>query len=163
MNRLQARPVQLLAAHLHLQARLLALVTNPSMLRVNQAWAGHAGDRIDARAGGQEVWGKPLDRGAVAVVLFNRNGTVSTCNAKAPIDAPCDDGEVSGAQAISLPFALLQQQGWLQAAASKCEVEDVYGGALNAGSSRSLGVFTTEFVAQVPPHGAAFLVVSNCS
>jgi alpha-galactosidase len=79
---------------------LLALLTNPRVLGVNQDAAGIAGVRATAaNATGGECWAKPLSAGGgqtSAVLLFNRGGAVA--------DVTCQWGDVlphlpSGARA----------------------------------------------------------------
>jgi hypothetical protein len=50
-----------------MQQRLVDLLLNPDMLRVNQLWAGFAGDRVWSKPVGRECWAKPLGGLAVAV------------------------------------------------------------------------------------------------
>ena len=100
----------------YIQPRLLGLLKNAAMLKVNQAYTlGFAGDRIESHAVGKELWAKPLPGGEAAVALFNRNGTTFKCMASSPIDCPCDDyaNETSGAQSLTLDFSSLARRGWL--------------------------------------------------
>lgn len=63
----------------HMQKRLVELLTNPDMLAVDQQYssaAGFAGGRIATQSNARELWAKPLPNHSVAVVLFNRAGTV---------------------------------------------------------------------------------------
>lgn len=63
-----------------MQQRLVQLLTNPEMLRINQEYqtdgASFAGGRLATWPVGRELWAKPLPGRAAAVVLFNRAGTV---------------------------------------------------------------------------------------
>ena len=47
------------------------ILTNREVIAVDQDKLGRGGKQVSVR-GDQEVWAKPLDRGAVAVELFNR-------------------------------------------------------------------------------------------
>ena len=157
-----------------IQPRLLGLLKNAAMLKVNQAYTlDFAGDRIESQAVGRELWGKPLPGAEAAAVLFNRNGTTYKCMASSPIDCPCDDfaNATSGEQSMTLKFASLGERGWLGkqvgdvdiglATGLSCEVTDVYG---NGGAGAvSLGRFTGSWTAVVPPHGVRFLLVGNCT
>ena len=99
----------------YIQPRLLGLLKNAAMLKVNQAYTlGFAGDRIESHAVGKELWAKPLPGGEAAVALFNRNGTTFKCMASSPIDCPCDDyaNETSGAQSLTLDFSSLASDEW---------------------------------------------------
>ena len=117
------------------QQRVLALLKNPDMLAVNQAYSkehSFAGDRMWSAPVGQELWAKPLGEGVVGVVLFNRDGDACTnatkynpyhrnvtcgkpggskcCTSDGdPMDAPCtDDPELStGAQVMALDYSVL--------------------------------------------------------
>ena len=63
----------------HMQPRLVELLTNPDMISVDQMYstaAGFAGGRVATQAGAKELWAKPLPNHVVAIVLFNRGGTV---------------------------------------------------------------------------------------
>lgn len=63
----------------HMQQRLVELLTNSDMLAVDQEYselAGFAGGRIATQSNARELWAKPLPNRSVAVVLFNRAGTV---------------------------------------------------------------------------------------
>ena len=100
-----------------MQQRLVDLLLNAEMLRVNQLWAGFAGDRVWSKPVGKECWAKPLPELAVAVVLFNRNGSTPRCIAKRAIEAPCNHWAsanltANGAQSIELPFDTLPR-AWL--------------------------------------------------
>lgn len=64
-----------------MQKRLIELLLNPDMLSVNQQYnqkIGYAGGRLWSALYGKELWAKPLVKPthSVAVVLFNRAGTV---------------------------------------------------------------------------------------
>ena len=131
---------------------------------------------------------KPLPDNEVAVVVFNRNGTTSTCNINTPHNsfaAPCDDvvAESSGAQQIQFDFDTLPRE-WFVGGKSgngvvpahngggggggggdpiKCNVRDVFSGVA-AAEGKDLGLFTGTFDAGVvPPHGVRFLLLSKCS
>ena len=153
----------------YMQQRLVDLLLNRDMLAVNQGWAGFAGDRIWSRATGKECWAKPLPGRAAGVVLFNRNGSVPTCNTVRPSDAPCDDWPdrtniSAGSQAIDLPFDWLPR-AWLldddnRSTPLKCAVFDIFH---TPQVGKRLGYFTHSFSAATPPHGVAFLRLSNCT
>lgn len=62
-----------------MQQRLVELLTNPDMLAVDQQYSptvGFGGGRIATQSNARELWAKPLPNHSVAVVLFNRAGTV---------------------------------------------------------------------------------------
>ena len=166
----------------YMQQRLLDILLNKDMLAVNQQYHGFAGDRMWTAAVGREVWAKPLPGGRAGVVLFNRNGTTSSCDVidspySGSLKVPCDDNatESSGAQTLSLAFDVLPSQ-WLlddeqggppqrahEAGAISCEVRDIFSGATGKASKdlgRHSGAFTAE---DVPPHGCRFLMLSNCT
>ena len=164
----------------YIQPRLLELMLNPDMLRVNQVYAGNAGDRLWTGPMGQEVWGKPLPNRTAAIVVLNQYGLplvtepgtctgqwagwCGACNTFKPIDTPCDDNATVsiGAQTIKLDFSVIPSK-WLAPAAdgavSECEVFDIFASPQRG---KSLGRMH-EFVAQdLPPHGSRFLLVRNC-
>eukprot|EP01046_Picozoa_sp_COSAG06_P017400 COSAG06_NODE_1181_length_10363_cov_10.391563_4_plen_204_part_00 len=162
-----------------MQQRLVELLLNPEMLRVNQLWAGFAGDRVWSKPVGRECWAKPLPELAVAVVLFNRNGSTPRCTAKRAIEAPCDDWASAanltahGAQAIELAFDSLPRAWLLGAGAAddeessggtqalRCAVFDIFA---TPRVGKALGSFTGSFVSSsIPPHGVTFLKLSNCT
>lgn len=62
-------------------AQLLDIVSNQDAIKVNQQYAGNAGDRVQlihTPTGQAEVWAKPLaNADAVAAVAFNRNATAN--------------------------------------------------------------------------------------
>ena len=165
-----------------MQQRLVDLLLNPEMLRVNQLWAGFAGDRVWSKPVGRECWAKPLPERAVAVVLFNRNGSTPRCTAKRAIEAPCDDWASAanlttyGAQSIELAFDSLPR-AWLlprgrgagydedragsSTHALRCVVFDIFA---TPRVGKALGTFTGSFVSSpIPPHGVKFLKLSNCT
>ncbi len=163
----------------YMQQRLLQLMLNPDMLRVNQLYAGNAGDRLWTGAMGQEIWGKPLPNHTAAVVVLNQNGLplvaepgscsgpysewCGACNTFHPIDTPCDDNATIsiGAQTIVLDFSIIPS-AWIapvKGAVSECEVFDIFATPQHG---TSLGRMQ-KFVAQdLPPHGSRFLLVRNC-
>ena len=158
----------------HVQPRLLSLLKNKMMLRVNQQYAGFAGDRIWSAPVGREIWAKPLPtKHEVAVLLFNRNGTTSDCSVRDSIDCPCDDdpSAAQGAQDMTLDFDLMLPRGWILEGSTpsgvtgvlSCDVSDIFGG-VNASAAVPLGRSDGRFEAKaVPPHGSRFLLVGNCT
>lgn len=127
-----------------MQQRLIELLTNPVMIEVDQEYstaAGFAGGRIASKPQAQELWAKPLPNLTVAVVLFNRGGTVigttpagadpppphcsdptkplcTGCfvNDDRPWLAPCDDNATASTGAQVLSFSLEQiPRKWLTA------------------------------------------------
>ncbi|HEY3836049.1 MAG TPA: glycoside hydrolase family 27 protein [Bryobacteraceae bacterium] len=50
---------------------ILAILTNPEVIRIDQDPAGHQGTRVAANAA-LEIWSKPLADGGKAIALFNR-------------------------------------------------------------------------------------------
>ena len=123
---------------------------------------------------------KPLPGGAVAAVLFNRNGSTRGCANpdKQTIELPCDDDPAlveAGQQEIVLEFASLPSS-WLglgddSAAAGggtvKCSVADIFppspSNASGPAHEKDLGSFSGSYRATVPPHGVNFVRVSGCS
>jgi hypothetical protein len=131
-------------------------------------WSGHQG---------KEIWAKPLGKGRVAAVVFNRNGTTSQCNvpdanirnSTGSAICPCDDDTTapgySGVQDISLPFDTIPSK-WLAPAAAgplSCSVRDVFSGATGK-TGKDLGKFSGAWLAaKVPPHGSRFVILSGCA
>jgi hypothetical protein len=124
-----------------MQQRLVDLLTNPTMIRVNQQYsaaAAFAGGRINTSAPAKELWAKPLPNNTVAVVLLNRGGTAIGvlppgqelppmchkaggkqcvgCNLPGdqPWLAPCDDNATASSGAQTLAFSTAQvPRAWL--------------------------------------------------
>ena len=147
-----------------IQPRLLSLFTNKLMIKINQQYTGFAGDRIWSGAVGKEIWAKPLVGNAVAVVLFNRNGTTTHCNAARAIDAPCDDKSTEGTQVVGLDFMLISR--WLSKRPLghrplECVVTDVWTNQAIRVSANGKGAST--YSRELPPHGAGFIIVGNCT
>ena len=124
--------------------RAVGLLLNPDMIEINQQYserAAFAGGRISSVYPAKETWAKPLAKpaGGVAVVLFNRGGTVMGDSAGQPLQphcfdpestlgpctgcfidqdapqlSPCDDNATasSGAAALSVDFASINAS-WL--------------------------------------------------
>ena len=115
-------------------AALMSLISNKLALRVNDEYAGNAGDFL--RSGdnaGTEIWAKPLLHGAAAAGLVNR---------------------AAGAPArISVDFSELP--GLLPANATSCLVARVWSGQVSR--------VDVQFAATVNFRGAEFIVVSNCT
>jgi hypothetical protein len=81
-----------------MQDRVVSLYLNKDMIAVDQQYSTKfkfAGGRIWSRVGGAELWAKPLNTptNSVAVVLFNRGGTVvgTTPVGSRPPPAHCSD------------------------------------------------------------------------
>lgn len=112
---------------------LVALVSNAAALRVNDAYAGSAGDFV-RNSSALELWAKPLGGGSAAAVVVNR-----ATGAGAPV-----------------PFAVrLSELPGLPAGATTCLATDVWSGA----AAPVHGVYTPS----VAPQSAAFAVFSGCS
>ena len=177
-----------------MQPRLVSLLTNPDMLRVDQAYANaFAGGRLATEPPGREMWAKPLGNGSVAVVLFNRAGTVvgevpdgagplpphchdptsplAPCTGcfvpyGRPDLSPCDDNATasSGAQRLTLRLDQLPPE-WFGAAHMVNACAGLLDVFADAGArSAPLPPITAgTWSAVVPPHGVRFLVLSDCS
>lgn len=159
-----------------MQQRLVDLLVNPEMVRVNQQYsasAAFAGGRIWTLPGGKELWAKPLEGGSAAVVLFNRGGHTPPCSVNAAIEAPCDDDpslpDYWGAQTVAMRFGDLPST-WLFSdepvfhatglADVECDVFDVFA---TAAAGKAIGRHAGGFEAMIPPHGVRFLILSGCS
>ena len=131
----------------------LAIVSNREAIFVNQAWAGYAGDMLNfssyppanpsvvntSAVPETSVWWKPLPNASAAAVLFNSRGDNATNST------------------ISFHFSELTWDGRPALAGSKgCNVHSIWDG-------RDLGVFDTEFSAQVPGESVVFTIVSGCT
>jgi hypothetical protein len=108
-----------------MQQRLVDLFTNPDMLRVDQEYnsaAAFAGGRLWSRAPAQELWAKPLLDGEVAVVLFNRGGTVigTTPNGSDPPPQHCSDPE--SAMGKCTGCYVTDDRPWLGASCFPCAI-----------------------------------------
>lgn len=127
-----------------------AIVSNRDAIRVNQAWAGFAGDMLNysqhppvnpsksnvTQVPALSVWWKPLPNRSAAAVLFNRAGSAAT---------------------ISFRFEELQWQGARALASAKnCIVRDVWAGA-------DVGIFSGGFSAAVNGSSVFFAIVSGCT
>lgn len=113
--------------------QLVALVSNAAALRVNDAFAGSAGEFL-RNASALELWAKPLGDGHAAAVVVNR-----ATGAGAPVPFPVRLSELPG----------------LPTGATTCLATDVWSGA----GAPVHGDFTPS----VAPQSAAFVVFSGCS
>ena len=131
----------------------LAVVSNRDAIGVNQAWAGYAGDMLNAsqfppknaslvnitQLPQLSVWWKPLPNASAAAVLLNKSGPNST------------------SANLSFAFDELQWQGAHALASSRnCHVRSVWDGG------REVGVFSDRFGAAVPGSGVVFAIISGC-
>lgn len=128
--------------------QLIDILLNPRVLRINSEYnaaARNAGDVVTSivTPAGTEVWAKPLLNGTAAAVLLNR--------------ASSSGG--GGGQTITAPFADLPglQPAATAAASLRCDVTDVWSGAVTRGV---VGGYTAP---SVPPRAAAFVLVGNCT
>lgn len=167
------------ARHGRMQQRLVDLLLNPDMIRVNQQYnadAAFAGGRLWTQPNSRELWAKPLHGGNAAVVLFNRGGFTPPCDIHADehgyvpsIEAPCDDQPglpgYWGAQNVSMSFGdlpaswLLVGEDHVGLNSLECDVFDVFA---TAAQGKSLGRHVGGFGAELPPHGVRFLIISDC-
>jgi alpha-galactosidase len=60
---------------------ILAILTNPEVIKIDQDPAGHQGTRVSVN-GEQEIWMKPLADGGKAIGLFNRAGQTADMSVK---------------------------------------------------------------------------------
>ena len=174
-----------------MQPRLVQLVTNPDVVKVNQEYsaaAAFAGGRIHTSAPARELWAKPLPNYTAAVVLLNRGGKVvgkhtmplppechkgKECTgcylpSDQPWLAPCDDDTdaSSGAQEISFDVDQLPR-AWLVGPSAPENGHgqlqcDVFDIFATPHKGASLGR-TDKLSEMVPPHGSRFFKLSNCA
>jgi len=119
---------------------LLALITHPVLLRINEAWAGAAGDFVRSGDGPSanytELWAKPLAAGEAAVAVLGR----------------AEDGPPS-----SLRFTWAEIPGLPAVGPSGfCVVQDVW-----AGTNKTVGNGGME--ALVDPRDVSLFVIGSCT
>lgn len=115
---------------------LVQLVMNARALRVNEQYAGNAGDFVKAgQQAGTEIWAKPLPNNAAAVALLNRNQQ----GAPTPMSVSLSD--VPG----------------LPPGCTTANVTDVWTGDV---STTNGGTYTAP---PVQPMSAAFITVDSCT
>lgn len=159
----------------HMQQRLVELLTNPDMLAVDQQYSptsGFAGGRIATQSNARELWAKPLPNQSVAVVLFNRAGTVigefpakgvdpnykpKHCDdpTKPPCTgcyinddrmwiAPCDDNVTASSGAQTLSFSLDQiPREWLLSSSDLASSNGEGSSASGSLSCEAFDIFAT--------------------
>jgi hypothetical protein len=175
-----------------MQERLVQLVTNPDVIKVNQEYsaeAAFAGGRINTSAPAQELWAKPLLNGTAAIVLLNRGGKAvgkhmmplppechkgKECTgcylpSDQPWLSPCDDDTDASTGAQEITFTVDQlPRSWLMdpSSATGNGHEQLQCDVFDIYATPHDGAFvgrTDKLAEMVPPHGVRFFKLSNCA